>query len=271
MFKLTAIFMKYLKNRKLLTSWAGEIKNHILLVEMWGDYVNWKERRKHEGKWLVEQLKKHRCKRILDAALGDGCDALYLIKQGFEVVGNDFDILFIKKALENAEKYKVQMRVTNLDWRELTQEFEEESFDAVLCLGNSFTCLFGGKNQLKALKEFYIVLKKKGILIIDERNYQKILDNRASFLKGVHKTSGRYLYYGRFVHSRPVLIRKNLIKFELYDQRSKKKAYFCVYPFKRGELQYLLSKSGFLRIKKYSNYQEEENPDADVYTYVCEK
>ncbi|RLG17367.1 hypothetical protein DRN63_03035, partial [Nanoarchaeota archaeon] len=85
--------------------WAGDVKNRIKLVEMWGDYVNWKERRKREGKWLVKQLKKHKCKRVLDACVGDGCDAIYLIQQGFDVIGNDFDPLFVRKALENAEKY----------------------------------------------------------------------------------------------------------------------------------------------------------------------
>ncbi len=250
-------------------NWMGDNENRKILVEMWVDYIDWDERRKNEGRWLINQLKKYHCRKIFDAALGDGCDSIYLIKQGFDVTSNEVDEFFLKKELENAEREGVQLKVLSLDWRKLTKKIPKESFDAVLCLGNSLTCLFGRKNQIAALREFHAIIKNRGILIIDERNYQFILDNREKILKGIYRPHGRHLYYGKYVYSRPVLIKQNIIKFEIFNERTKKKAYFIVYPFKRGELRNLLSKVGFQKIEKYSDCQLGDNPDAHFYTYVC--
>lgn len=95
--------------------------------------------------------------------------------------------------MENARRHKVQLKITNLDWRELTKRIPEKTFDAVLCLGNSLTCLFGYENQLSALREFYIILKYGGVLIIDERNYERILDIPKRSLKEIPRTSGKFI------------------------------------------------------------------------------
>jgi SAM-dependent methyltransferase len=260
------------KEKRLLRyNWTGDYKNSKLLVEMWGDYIRWEQRWKTVGKWLVKQLRRHNCQKIFDSALGDGCDSIYLVKKGFDVISNDVEKLFIKKAIKNAKKYKVQLQITNLDWRELTQKIPKGTFDAVLCLGNSLTCLFEREDQIIALREFKKILKKNGILIIDERNYQLILDNRERFLKGEYSTTGKFLYCGKYVHSKPVLIREDLIKFEVFDLRSGKKAYFFVYPFKKGELQKLLFKANFRKIEKYSDYKYCDDPLASYYTYICHR
>lgn len=251
--------------------WIEDGENQKLFAEMWGDYIDWEKRRKGENSWLVKQLKKYNCQKVFDSCLGEGCDSIYLIKEGFDVTSNDIDELIIQKALENAKKQNVQLKITNLDWRELTKEIPEESFDAVLCLGNSLTCLFGQKNQIIALKQFYTILKDGGILIVDERNYQYILDNRDKILKGDYRYSGKYIYCGKCIHSRPIEIEDNKIKYELYDERTKKKSFFIVYPFKRGELKKLLEESGFQKIEQYSDYQAGYNPKADFFMYVCQK
>ena len=55
------------------------------------------------------------------------------------------------------------------------------TFDAVLCLGNSFAHLpdFEGNltNQRKALGNFKALLKPGGMLVIDHRNYDEILSS----------------------------------------------------------------------------------------------
>jgi len=181
------------------------------------------------------------------------------------------DEIFIKKALENAKKHNVKLKIFELDWRDLTKEISEQSFDAVLCLGNSLTCLFGHENQIAALKQFYLILKEKGILIIDERNYQYILDNREEILKGNFCYSGKYQYCGQYVHSRPIEIEDDHIRSILWDERTNKKAYFVAHPFKRGELKNLLEAVGFRKILQYSDYRLKYNTKADFYSYVCQK
>lgn len=251
--------------------WIKNKENQKLLAEMWGDYIDWQKRRKGENGWLVKQLRKYNCQKIFDSSLGDGCDSIYLIKEGFDVTSNDIDEAFIKKAKENAKRENVRLKVLKLDWRRLTKKIPKESFDAVLCLGNFLTCLLKYEDRLATLKQFRAILKKKGILIIDKRHYRPVLDNRERVLKGHFHYSGEYVYCGKHVHSKPVEIREDKITFEIYDERTGKKAYFTGCPFTHWELIYFLKNIGFSKIKEYSDYQPGYNPEADFFMYVCQK
>ena len=66
-----------------------------------------------------------------------------------------------------------------------------QGFDAVICLGNSFAHLpdFQGdlSNQKLAVQNFKEMLKPGGVLFIDHRNYDAILDSG--------KAPQRNLYY----------------------------------------------------------------------------
>ena len=235
------------------------------------DFINPEKRRKGEEGFLIKQLKKYNCKKVFESSLGIGIDAVYLSKNKFEVIGNDIDNYAIQKAKEYMKKRGVDIKITNYDWKELTKDIEKDSFDSILCLGNSLTYLFKKEDQLKVLKSFYEVLRKKGILIIDERNYQYILDNKEEILKGNFKYSKKYVFCGDTVNASPVQISQNKIKMQYIDNKNKKKVYLDLYPFKKDEMFNLLKETGFKIIKQFSDYKEGYNKDADFYQYVCVK
>ncbi|MCR4368729.1 MAG: class I SAM-dependent methyltransferase [archaeon] len=242
--------------------------NSMALVDMWADFIDWKKRRQGEDGFLKKTLLENNCQRIFEACLGDGCDTIYLLKEGFEVTSNDLDLLFIKKAQENARREKVKLNITSYDWRELGKHFEK-SFDAVICLGNSLTYLFDEKDRLKTLTQFRKMLVNGGILIIDERNYQYILDNNKAILKGDFRYSANYVYCGNKVHGTPIEITPEKVVFEYSDTARKRKARLELYPFKRGELLNLLKKAGFKKISQYSDYKKTYSKNADFYQYVA--
>ncbi len=241
------------------------------LVESWADFIDWKARRKGENGFLKETLERFKCKKVFEACLGDGCDSIYLLKEGFDVTSNDLDIMFIKKAQQNARKEKVKLYITGFDWRELDKKFEEESFDSVICLGNSLTHLFDEENQLKTLANFYKIIKKKGVLIIDERNYQYMLDNKEKILNENFRYSGKVVYCGKNVKGYPVKISDKKVVMEYFDKIRNKKFQLSLYPFKKGELYTLLCRAGFKKIQQFSDYIKGFNSKADFYTYVCMK
>ncbi len=241
------------------------------LAQMWGDFIDWDKRRIGENNFLVNQFNKYNVKKVFDAALGDGCDSIYLIKQDFDVTSNEIDRTFRGEALRNAKRENVMLKITNLDWRKLDSELAEGSFDAVILLGNSLTYLFTKKTQLEALRQFKKILKRNGILIIDERNYQYILDNRAKILKENFHYTGKYVYCGNKVHGKPVEITDNKVKFEYTDERIKEIEYLTLYPFKKEEMKNLLNTAGFKSIKQFSDYEDIKKSDADFYQYVCQR
>ena len=252
-------------------SLVEENYNSQNLVEMWREFIDWEKRRVGEDGFLVKQFKQHNIKKVFDASLGDGCDSVYLLKEGFDVTSNEIDNVFLEKARLNAKEDGVELKLTYLDWRNLDKELEEESFDAVICLGNSLTYLFKQKDQLQALDQFKRLLKKGGVLIVDERNYQYILDNKEEILKGNFKYSGDYVYCGDKVHGVPVEITDNKVKMEYTHSENGKKGYLVLYPFKRGDVKGLLEKTGFSTIQQFSDFQEGEKLEADFYQYVCVK
>ena len=255
-----------------IEKFAESAENSRIRAEIWGDFVGWDNRRRGENGSLVKQLKEHTARRVLDVALGDGVDTVYLLKQGFDVQANEIDDAFRKKAIENARKQNFEIRPTNLDWCQLEKAYQSASFDAIICLGNSLTCLFGSETQLAALRQFHQILRPGGVLLIDERNYQRILDNREVALSGKLHSSGKYLYTGTTkIKARFVGVSGDLILIEYSHLESGKKAFYKVYPFKRGELEGLLKEAGFRIEKKFSDYEEGDRPDADFYQYVCVK
>lgn len=241
------------------------------LVQMWRDFIDWDKRRIGEDNFLVNQFHKHNVKKVFDAALGNGCDSIYLIKQGFDVTSNEIDKVFLNEALKNAKDENVSLKVATLDWRKLDTELPEESFDAVILLGNSLTYLFSNNAQAESLSQFRRVLRKDGILIIDERNYQYILDNREEILKGKYRYSGKYVYCGDKVHAKPIEITDDKVRFEYADKMTGKKAFLILYPFKRGNIKRLLITAGFKSVEQFSDYKKGEKLNADFYQYVCKK
>jgi len=243
--------------------------NSKALVDLWGEFIDWEKRRLGENGFLTSKLRQYECEKIFDACLGEGVDSIHLLKEGFDVTSNDIDLLFIKKAYENAKE--VTLKVTQHDWRELDKHFVGESFDAVCCLGNSLTYLFNKEGRLKTLRNFRHMLKEGKILIIDERNYQYMLDKRDEILEGKFRYSGKYVYCGRHVHGRPIEIFNDKVRMEYTDERTGQKAHLVFYPFKRDELFELIKEAGFEVIDQFSDYEKGYNPDADFYQYVCMK
>ncbi|MBI5135288.1 class I SAM-dependent methyltransferase [Candidatus Uhrbacteria bacterium] len=247
----------------------GNYQN-LHLANIWGEFIDWEKRRKGENGFLVRALQEYGAKTVLEASLGDGCDSIYLIKQGFDVTSNELDSVFRETAIENARKENVDLKITTLDWRALDAQFSNNHFDAVILLGNSITYLFTKQDQLAALRQFKKILKLDGVLIIDERNYQYILDHRNEIAAGKFEYSGKYVYCGERVHARPIEIHDDSVIFEYRHQETGERGTLTMYPFKRGELRQRLRESGFVSIQQFSDYKEGENGKADFYQYVCQ-
>jgi len=126
-------------------------------------------------------------------------DSIMLLENNFKVTSTDAS----DKMLKQAWKIRWQRRKEEAfdDWvieegnwlalHEAQIEVPEGGFDAVICLGNSFAHLpdFQGDlhNQKVAIQNFKDMLKPGGVLFIDHRNYDAILDTG--------KAPSRNLYY----------------------------------------------------------------------------
>ena len=142
---------------------------------------------------------------VLDVATGTGFHSVRLIEAGFEVVSADGSAEMLAKAFENGYQRGHILRTVQADWRFLNRDVHGE-FDAIICLGNSFTHMFNEKDRRRALAEFYTMLKHDGVLILDQRNYDVIIDQGFS-------SKHTYYYCGENVKAEPEHIDEGLAHF----------------------------------------------------------
>src|SRR5690606_29555311 len=110
-------------------------------VEKWDELIDWEARAASEGDFFIRALKERGAKRVLDVATGTGFHSMRLIEAGFDVVSADGSAEMLAKAFQNGRKRDRILRTVQADWRWLNRDVYGR-FDAVICLGNSFTHLF---------------------------------------------------------------------------------------------------------------------------------
>ncbi|WP_028661710.1 glycine/sarcosine N-methyltransferase [Saccharomonospora saliphila] len=233
-------------------------------VDKWDDLIDWKKRYESEGSFFVDLLKSHGVKSVLDVATGTGFHSVRLIEEGFDTVSVDGSAEMLAKAFENGLTYNGHvLKVVHADWRWLNKDVHGQ-FDAVVCLGNSFTHLFSERDRRKALAEFYAVLKHDGILILDQRNYDSILDNGFS-------SKHTYYYAGEEVTAEPEYVDDGLARFR-YSYADGSQYHLNMFPLRKDYTRRLLREVGFQRVETYGDFQETYSADEpDFFIHVADK
>lgn len=232
-------------------------------VDKWDELIGWDSRAKSEGQFFIEKLREFGVKKVLDVATGTGFHSVRLLDEGFEVVSTDGSADMLHKAFENGRERGYVLRIVHADWRFLNRDVHGE-YDAVICLGNSFTHLFKEKDRRKALAEYYAMLKHDGILIIDQRNYDSILD---------HGFSSKHIYYycGDNIKAEPEYVDDGLARF-LYSFPDKSEYHLNMCPIRKEYMQRLLKEVGFQRVETYGDFQETyRDDDPDFFIHIAEK
>ena len=232
-------------------------------VDKWDELIDWDGRAEGEGRFFTELLGLHQKNRVLDVATGTGYHSITLMKAGFDVHSADGSPEMLHKAAENGRKQGLVLRTIPADWRWLTRDVEQR-YDAVICLGNSFTHLFSEPDRRKVLAEFYAVLKHDGILVIDQRNYDNMLD--AGF-----STKHRYYYAGNRVKAEPVHIAADLVVFE-YRFPDNASYTLNMFPLRKEYFHRLIRDAGFRQITTYGDFREDyEAGSTDFFIHVAQK
>jgi len=232
-------------------------------VDKWDELIDWDSRKASEGDFFIQTLKDRGAKRILDVATGTGFHSVQLIEAGFDVVSADGSAEMLAKAFENGRRRGHIMRTIQSDWRWLNQDIHGR-FDAIVCLGNSFTHLFNENDRRKTLAEFYSALNHDGVLILDQRNYDAIMD---------HGYSSKHTYYycGDNVEVRPEHVDEGLARFQ-YTFPDKSTYHLNMYPLRKAYVRRLMREVGFQNIDTYGDFKETyKETEPDFFVHVAEK
>jgi SAM-dependent methyltransferase len=232
-------------------------------VEHWDQLIDWDARAESEGRFFINFLKERGAHKVLDVATGTGFHSLRLLEAGFEVVSADGSPEMLAKAFENGRKKGFILRAIQADWRWLNRDVHGK-FDAVICLGNSFTHLFSEKDRRKALAEFYAALRHDGVLILDQRNYDEMLDSGFSF-------KHTYYYCGENIKAEPEHVDNGLARFR-YEFPDKSVFHLNMFPLRKDYVRRLMNEVGFQNVTTYGDFQETYHHDnPDFFIHVAEK
>lgn len=233
-------------------------------VDRWDDLIDWDARAKGEGHFFIDKLRDMGKTHILDAAAGTGFHSVQLLEAGFNVTSADGNAQMLVKAFENAKSRGHILQTLHADWRWLNRVTEDQQYDAIICLGNSFTHLFDEHDRRRTLAEFYSVLKHDGVLIIDQRNYDNIMDNG-------FQTKHKYYYCGDKVSAEPVHVDEGLARFE-YTFEDGAKHHLNMFPLRKDYVRQLLLDAGFQKVETYGDFQETYKEDEpDFYVHIAYK
>lgn len=232
-------------------------------VEKWDSLIDWDARSQSEGSFFVDILKERGAKKILDVATGTGYHSVRLLKEGFDVTSSDGSPNMLSKAFENARRRDIILTTVHADWRWLNRDVHGK-YDAVICLGNSFTHIFSERDRRKALAEFYAALRHDGILILDQRNYDALLEER-------YKNRGTYYYCGNDVKVDPVNVDQDLARFR-YQFPDDSQFYLNMFPLRKQYMRQLMFEVGFQKVKSYGDFQEtHRQQEPDFFIHCAEK
>ena len=232
-------------------------------VEKWDQLIDWEARSESEGDFFIQELKKRGAHKVLDVATGTGFHSVQLLRAGFEVVSADGSPEMLAKAFANGRRHDHILRTVQADWRWLNRDVHGK-YDAVICLGNSFTHLFNEHDRRKALAEFYAALRHDGVLILDQRNYDVILDEG-------FKTKHVYYYCGENVKAEPEFMDDGLARFR-YEFPDKSEFHLNMFPLRRAYMRSLLEQVGFQTVQTFGDFKETYHQDSpDFFVHIAEK
>ena len=235
-------------------------------VDKWDELIDWDARARSEGEFFIDILHGYGSQSVLDVATGTGFHSVRLTEAGFDVLSVDGAAAMLVKALENGHRRGLVLKTVQADWRELNRGIGgiQGRYDAIICLGNSFTHLHDERDRRRALAEFHTALRDDGILILDQRNYDEMLDHGFT-------SKHKYYYCGDRVTAEPEYLDDGLARFR-YSFPDGCEYTLNMFPLRKNYVRCLMREAGFELVHTYGDFQEtyQEN-EPDFFIHVAEK
>jgi glycine/sarcosine N-methyltransferase len=221
-------------------------------------FVNWPGRLAVEMPFIEAQLGAGAARRVLDAACGTGQHALALAQRGYTVVGADLSPRMIERAMANAQAQGVSAEFVAAGFGELRARVGG-GFDAVLCLGNSLPHVLTAADLAAALADFAACLRRNGLLLIQNRNFDRVLARHERWMEPqAHQEGDREWLFLRFYDFEPDgLLRFNVVT--LQRQRggdwTQHTAATQLWPQRHADLLAALKGAGFVQVSAHGDMQ----------------
>ncbi|MCR6482510.1 class I SAM-dependent methyltransferase [Amycolatopsis sp. OK19-0408] len=111
---------------------------------------------------------------VLDCSCGTGQLAVGLAGLGLRVVATDASEAMVRRTAELSGEFGASVRTVRADWEELPGHFDDFTFDAVFCVGNSLHHAVGARGRVAALESMSRLLRRGGHLVLTSRTWELV-------------------------------------------------------------------------------------------------
>jgi SAM-dependent methyltransferase len=219
--------------------------------------VNWQARLANELPFIRQRLQEVKAKRVLEAACGTGQHGIALAHEGYQVICAEASTGMLRQVRQNARDSAVRVDDVQAGFGEVRSKVNGEC-DAVLCLGNSLVHALSHAALVDALADFAAVLRPGGILIVQNRNYDKVLQEHQRFMPvETAQRDGKEFLFFRFLDFGDDLITFNMVTMIKEEDKWRSVIGSTEHrPITLAEAELSLREAGFSSWTTYGDYQE---------------
>lgn len=221
-------------------------------------FVNWENRLRFELPFIEIQLRllgDHA--RVLDAACGTGKHVIALAQKGFEAAGADISGGMVERARINSKEANLAIRFEQAGFGELSKVFEKNSFDAVLCLGNSLPHVLGKLELARALTDFAACLRPGGMVMFQNRNFDAVMIIKERWMEPQAYREGlsEWLFLRFYDYLADGMINFNIVTLQRseHEQWRQSVTSTLLWPLLQTELEKALVIAGFEALSSYGD------------------
>ena len=233
-----------------------------LYDDLAGDYdrfVNWEARLAFEMPFFRSILQAYHVQTVLDTACGTGRHAIALAREGYQVTGTDISTNMIDKARQNARIAGVDAGFKVVGFGALRQALSQ-AFDAIVCLGNSLPHITDSQALEATLADFAASLNPGGILVIQNRNLDRVLLREERFMPPqAYREGDREWLFFRFYDFGPVNLSFNMVTCSRHGDElwHSVVGQTELRPWRQQELSEGLARVGLEPLARYGSYGRE--------------
>jgi SAM-dependent methyltransferase len=142
------------------------------LAPQYDRMIPWEARLRKEAPWLEAVWARTGARRVLDAACGSGAHVAFIAGQGLEVVGADASASMLDLARERLASIPAdeRPRLIHVAWEDLPAKLPE-TYDVVLCLGNSLPYVTDLPALRRGLAGMWACVAPGGVLLLQFKNF----------------------------------------------------------------------------------------------------
>ena len=203
---------------------------------------------------------------LLDIGCGTGSLSLALSTTFKKVVGIDLDEAMLEKARQVANE-KTNLEFFLLDMLEIDSHFYSETFDGIVCYGNTLVHLSSLEQISFFFKKCLRLLTPHGKLLIQIINYDRILDQKINSLPTLENNDIQFIRNYHYNAGMHLIDFETILTIKATNQIIRNRV--PLFPVRKSEIEAALLDVGFNKLKFFGNFKGEA-PGSDSIPMVIE-